>query len=329
MATFKVPFPAPSPVEDAELLRKAFQGWGTDEKIVIAILAHRDAKQRLQIQEAYQDLYNEDLATKLQSELSGEFERAMYLWIFNPVDREAMIANAAMKKGLDYRVIVEVACISSTNELLKVKQAYQALFMHSLEEDLASKTSGNLRQLLVGLVSTYRFDGKEVDTELASVEADALHDAIKNKASGYDEAIRILTTRSKAQLNATFNKYKDEHGTSISQENPSSFAQLPSFPHQDLATGLPDPFFSAMRIAVRCTVSHQKYLEKLLRRSLNEAEEDVDDNLCRVIVTRAEKDLQEIKDMYEKRATNETLAHALERKASGHHRSFLLALVGN
>ncbi|KAG0480424.1 hypothetical protein HPP92_011282 [Vanilla planifolia] len=314
MATFKVPFPAPSPVEDAELLRKAFQGWGTDEKIVIAILAHRDAKQRLQIQEAYQDLYNEDLATKLQSELSGEFERAMYLWIFNPVDREAMIANAAMKKGLDYRVIVEVACISSTNELLKVKQAYQALFMHSLEEDLASKTSGNLRQLLVGLVSTYRFDGKEVDTELASVEADALHDAIKNKASGYDEAIRILTTRSKAQLNATFNKYKDEHGTSISK---------------DLATGLPDPFFSAMRIAVRCTVSHQKYLEKLLRRSLNEAEEDVDDNLCRVIVTRAEKDLQEIKDMYEKRATNETLAHALERKASGHHRSFLLALVGN
>lgn len=49
-------------------------GWGTDEKSVIAILAHRDAAQRRQIRLAYEERYNEDLIKRLESELSGDFE---------------------------------------------------------------------------------------------------------------------------------------------------------------------------------------------------------------------------------------------------------------
>lgn len=49
-------------------------GWGTDEKSVIAILAHRDAAQRRQIRLAYEERYKEDLIKRLESELSGDFE---------------------------------------------------------------------------------------------------------------------------------------------------------------------------------------------------------------------------------------------------------------
>lgn len=49
-------------------------GWGTDEKAVISILGHRTAAQRQQIRLAYQNLYQEDLVKRLESELSGAFE---------------------------------------------------------------------------------------------------------------------------------------------------------------------------------------------------------------------------------------------------------------
>ena len=62
-----------------------------------------------------------------------------------------------------------------------------------------------------------RYHGEEVDQNLASSEAKILHDSIKNNASGYEEIFRILATRSRAQLNATFNRFKDEFGVSVNK----------------------------------------------------------------------------------------------------------------
>jgi hypothetical protein len=55
----------------------------------------------------------------------------------------------------------------------------------------------------------------EFDTQTAHSEADILHQEIQEKAFNHEELIRILSTRSKAQLKATFNHYRDIHGTSI------------------------------------------------------------------------------------------------------------------
>lgn len=52
---------------------------------------------------------------------------------------------------------------------------------------------------------------------LAKAEAKILHLKIADKDYSHDEFIRILTTRSKAQLNATFNQYNDEFGHAINK----------------------------------------------------------------------------------------------------------------
>lgn len=67
------------------------------------------------------------------------------------------------------------------------------------------------------LISAYRYEGPEVNTKLAHSEAKILHEKIQHKAYGDDEIIRILTTRSKAQLIATFNRYNDEYGHPINK----------------------------------------------------------------------------------------------------------------
>jgi len=188
---------------DAEALRKACQGWGTDEKGIIEVIGHRNAAQRKLIKETYEELYSEKLGHRFEKELSGDFERAVYRWMLEPFDREAVLANVALKKS-DYRVIIELSCIPSAEELLAFKRAYQARYLHSLEEDVASHFTGDMRKLLLLLVSVHRYESEVTDAKLAETEAEVLHNCIKDKEYNHDEIIRILTTRTKAQLVATF-----------------------------------------------------------------------------------------------------------------------------
>ncbi|KAJ6694761.1 ANNEXIN [Salix koriyanagi] len=276
MATLVVPENV-SYVDDARALQKACQGWGTDEKAIISILGHRNAAQRKQIRLAYSELFQEDLVKRLESELTGDFEKAVYRWVLDPEDRDAVLANVAIRKSGDYHVIVEIACVLSSEELLVVRRAYHARYRHSLEEDLAAHTTGDIRKVLVGLVT----------------------------------AFRILTTRSKAQLMATFNRYRDDHGSSITK---------------DLLDEPADEFKTVLRTAIRCINDHKKYYEKILRNAIKKVGTD-EDALTRVIVTRAEKDLNHIKEIYYKK-NSVALDQAVAMDTSGDYKAFLLALLG-
>ncbi|XP_057807820.1 annexin-like protein RJ4 [Salvia miltiorrhiza] len=303
-----------SAVADAETLRKAFQGWGTDEKTIIGVIGRRNANQRKMIRQAYEELYHEDLVKRLESELSGDFEKAVYRWILDPEEREAVLLNVAMKKKpvVDYRTIIEISCISSPDELLAIKRAYQNRYHHSVEEDLAQHASGDLRKLLVGVVGVYRYNGDEINARLANSEADCLHKAISDKAYGDEEVVRIITTRSKLQILATLNKYKDDHSTSITKN-------LRDDPSSD--------YVVALRTAIRCITDHHKYYEKVIRHALSMAGTD-EDSVTRVIVTRAEKDLKGIKAVYLKR-NSVSLEAAIAKETSGDYKAFLLTLLAN
>lgn len=78
-------------------------------------------------------------------------------------------------------------------------------------------------QLLVGLVSAYRYEGPRVNEEAAKDEAKALGAAVKSAAGAgklveNDDVVRILTTRSKPHLVETFKYYKEVHGKHIEED---------------------------------------------------------------------------------------------------------------
>ncbi|KAI4333016.1 hypothetical protein L6164_017873 [Bauhinia variegata] len=302
-----------SPHEDAEALRKAVKGWGANEKAIIAILGHRNAHQRQQIRRVYDELYQEDLIKRLESELSGHFERAVYRWMLEPTDRDALLANIAIRHiKTDYNVIVEFACVSSPEELLVLRRAYHHRHKRSMEEDVAASTTGPLRELLVGLVSSFRYDGNEINASLAEAEANILHDALRDKTEKREEVIRILSTRSKTQLIATFNRYKDLHGTSITKK----WLEEAS-----------DEYHKALNSAISCIDDHKKYFEKLLHNAIFKKVGEDEDALTRVVVTRAERDLKDIKDLYYKR-NSVSIEHDVSNELSGDYKKFILTLLG-
>ena len=83
-----------------------------------------------------------------------------------------------------------------------------------------------LLQLLLALVSTYRYDGKDVNMGLAKSEAKNVHEVLRNGAIDNEELIRIVGTRSKAQLKATFSCFKDEHSRSITKVRTQNTSSL-------------------------------------------------------------------------------------------------------
>ncbi|GAY59563.1 hypothetical protein CUMW_195380 [Citrus unshiu] len=313
MATLTVPTQTPSAAEDAEQLHKAFQGWGTNEALIISVLAHRNAAQRKLIREIYNETYGEDLLKALDKELSSDFERSVLLWTLTPAERDAYLANEATKRfTLSNWVLMEIACTRSSRDLFAAKQAYHARYKKSLEEDVAYHTSGDFRKLLVPLVSTFRYDGGDVNMMLARTEAKIIRDKISDKDYAHEELIRILTTRSKAQINATLNHYNDAFGNAI---------------NKDLKADPNDEYLKLLRAAIKCLTYPEKHFAKVLRLAINGLGTD-EWGLTRVVTTRAEVDMQRIKEEYHRRNTV-TLEKAIAGDTSGDYERMLLALIGH
>lgn len=302
-----------SPAEDSELLRKAFAGWGTNEDLIIQILAHRNSAQRKLIRQTYADIFKEDILKELDKELSNDFERIVLLWTPDPAERDALLANEATKRlSASNWVLMEIACTRSPHDLFMVRQAYHARYKRSIEEDVSYHTTGDYRKLLVPLVSSFRYEGEEVNMTLAKSEAKILHEKILEKAYNHEELIRILTTRSKAQLNATLNYYNNEFGNAI---------------NKDLKTDPKDEYLTLLRATVKCLTRPEKYYEKVIRLAINKVGTD-EGALTRVVATRAEVDMQRIKEEYHRR-NSVPLDHAISGDTSGDYKKMLLALIGH
>ncbi|KAL5547232.1 hypothetical protein UlMin_006919 [Ulmus minor] len=180
MTTHKLPQTLPPPTEDAERLKQAFDGSSPSLPKFFILL-----------------YFSRFLCFLFPFFLNPGFH-AVILWMTDPPERDAKLERDALKlnkKGVQHlKVIVEIACTTSPHHLMAVRQAYCSLFACSFEEDIASTIPQPLRKLLVGLVSSYRYDKEVVDTVLAESEASQLHEAFKTKQLDHDHVVWILST---------------------------------------------------------------------------------------------------------------------------------------
>nr|BAJ34273.1 unnamed protein product [Eutrema halophilum] len=193
---------------------------------------------------------------------------------------------------------MEVACTRSSTQLLHARQAYHARYKKALEEDVAHHTTGDFRKLLVPLVTSYRYEGDEVN--------------IKDKHYNDEEIIRILSTRSKAQINATFNRYQDDHGEEI----------LKSLEEGDED----DKFLGLLRSTIQCLTRPELYFVDVLRSAINKTGTD-EGALTRIVTTRAEIDLKVIGEEYQRR-NSIPLEKAITKDTRGDYEKMLVALLG-
>mgnify|MGYP003362588863 CR=1 FL=1 len=73
----------------------------------------------------------------------------------------------------------------------------------------------NCTQVLVTLATSFRYDKDMADTEVATIEAGMLREAITAKQLDHDHVLYILGTRSIYQLRETFVAYKQSYGNTL------------------------------------------------------------------------------------------------------------------
>ncbi|XP_052193072.1 annexin D3-like [Diospyros lotus] len=326
MATLRVPDFVPPASEDSEELMKAFEGFGKEEEVIIRILGHRNASQRKKIREMYERLYDKPLVEELQSELFCHFRDAVILWTYDPAERDARLANKALnswRKGIipflkvrgkgiitNLQVIVEIACATPPDHLMAVRQAYCSLFGCSLEEDITSNVSLPVRKVLLGLVSSYRYEGNVVDSNIANSEATKLYEAIQSKHLDDDEFLWILGTRNFFQLKKTFECYQNKYRNSI---------------YQDIKSRGNGVLELVLGVIIWCIDSPEKHFAEVIRASVVGLGTD-EDSLTRAIVARAEIDMKKIKEEYYK-VNKTSLDDAVHNDTSRDYRRFLMTLI--
>ncbi|KAF7007074.1 hypothetical protein CFC21_022050 [Triticum aestivum] len=323
MSAIVVPSPVPSPSDDAEGIRKALQGWRADKEALVRILAGRTAAQRSAIRRAYAFLFREPLLNSFRQRLSRQycpvtvdFWKAIILWTMDPAERDANLVHGALRRrgdGDHLAVLVEVSCASDPDHLVAVRRAYRSLFGCSVEEDLASCAALQqpLRKMLVSLVSSYRYGGDRVDADVAKLEASQLSEAVRKKQPHHDEVVQILGTRSKPQLRATLRRYREDHGTDIVE---------------DIDSRCSSQFARTLKSAVWCLTSPEKHFAEMIRESVVGLG-TYEDMLTRVVVSRAEIDMKQIKEEYRARFKTTVTCDVVDDTSFG-YKDILLALVG-
>uniref|UniRef100_A0A4W3H5J9 Annexin n=1 Tax=Callorhinchus milii TaxID=7868 RepID=A0A4W3H5J9_CALMI len=191
-------------LRDAEALRKAMKGFGTDEQAITDVLANRSNKQRQQITLSFKTAYGKDLVKELKSELSGNFEKAVLSLIKPSLLYDATELKDAIKgAGTDEQCLIEILASRSNAEIHEINRIYKAEFKKTLEEDIKSDTSGHFERLLVSLTQGNRDESQNVDITLVKKDAQDLYTAGEGRM-GTDESRfnAILCARSRPHLKA-------------------------------------------------------------------------------------------------------------------------------
>ncbi|KAG7506479.1 annexin A4-like [Solea senegalensis] len=306
-------FPGADPLRDVEVLRKAMKGFGTDENAIIELLGSRTNKQRVPMVAAYKTTYGKDLMHDLKSELTGNFEKLVLAMMKSHAQFDASELREAIKgAGTDEACLIEILSSRSNAEIHEINKIYKAEYGKTLEDSISSDTSGHFRRLLVSLCQGNRDERPTVDISLAKQDAQKLHAAGENKV-GTDESQfnAILCARSKPHLQAVFHEYQQMCGREL---------------EKSICREMSGNVEDGMVAVVKCIKNTPAYFAGRLHKAMHGAGTK-DRTLIRVMVSRSEIDMLDIRQEYMKKYGKSLYAH-ISDDTSGDYKKLLLKLCG-
>uniref|UniRef100_A0A672P8U4 Annexin n=1 Tax=Sinocyclocheilus grahami TaxID=75366 RepID=A0A672P8U4_SINGR len=275
---------------DAEVLFKAMKGLGEFDKCIKCVT---------------------DLVDNLKSELGGKFESLIVALMTPPIMYDVTCLRDAIKgAGTDEKGLIEILASRLPNEVNEIKSLYKREHNDDLEEDVTGDTGGHFGRMLVVLLQASRQQG--IQEDLIQSDAQALLAAGEQKY-GTDEGqfITILGNRSNAHLRRVFEEYRKLSGYEIEE----SIQRETSGTLQEVLLAV-----------VKCARSVPGYFAESLYNSMKGAGTD-DQNLIRIMVSRSEVDMMDIRTEFRKRFAT-SLHKTIQGDTSGDYRKALQLLCG-
>ncbi|TGO82605.1 hypothetical protein BPOR_0793g00020 [Botrytis porri] len=201
--------------EDAQKLRKAMKGFGTDEATLIEVLHNKGPLQIEVLRQAFSDTFKRKLLADVESETSSYFREGLAAIIRGPLIQDCHLLYSAMDGvGTKEKYLTEVLMGRSNADINAIKSMYQRRYKRSLAGDIKGDLSMKTEDHFLMVLEANRNEEsapvipRDVDRDVASIwnatEAIRGHDA--------KTVCEIFTKRNDAQLRAINHTYQQQHG---------------------------------------------------------------------------------------------------------------------
>ncbi|XP_077354289.1 annexin A3b [Festucalex cinctus] len=299
--------------EDVAAIRKAIEGIGTKEKILIEVLTQRSNAQRQLIAKAYEKATGRALIDDLEGDTHGDFEDLLVALVKPPAVYDCHeVIKAIRGAGTTESTLTELFASRSNKQIKAMSDVYLAETGKLLLHDLKSEVSGDYGKALLIFAEGKRDESSGVDIAKAKADAKALYEAGEKKW-GTDEGrfVDILCHRSVPQLRQTLVEYKNISKKTL----------------QESIEGEMSGNLEELLVAVvKCVKSVPAYLAERLFESMKGLG-TTESTLTRILVSRSEIDLLDIRAEY-KKLFGYSLYSKLESEVSGSYGDALKHLCG-
>lgn len=307
------PYPGFNPSSDVAALHKAIMVKGVDEATIIDILTKRNNAQRQQIKAAYLQEKGKPLEEILRKALTGHLEEVALALLKTPAQFDADELRAAMKGlGTDEDTLNEILASRTNREIREINRVYREDLKRDLAKDITSDTSGDYQKALLSLVKGDRAEDFSQSEDLADSDARALYEAgERRKGTDVNVFNTILTTRSYSHLRRVFQKY-----AKYSKHDMNKVLDLEM-------KGDIEKCFTTI---VKCATNKPMFFAEKLHQAMKGAGTR-HKTLIRIMVSRSEVDMNDIKACYQK-LYGVSLCQAILDETKGDYEKILVALCG-
>ena len=299
---------------DAEVLRKAMEGFGTDEATLIKVIANRTGRQRQQIKAQYKATYGRDLIEDIKKECHGKLEEAFIALFKDPVEYDVDALREGMKGlGTNEDTLIEIIASRSPQQLLAIKNLYKQKYNRDLEDDIKKETHGTLEHILITLLQGKRSVNTNPDQNACAAIAKEILNAGEAKL-GTDESVfnKYFGSLSPYELCCVAQHYHKLTGHTILEAIEKEFVGDSK---------------KAFKSIVYATLSPSEYFATRVNDALKGLGTK-DHLLMRVLITRDEIDMPQIKQYY-KQLYGKDMVEAIKSDISGDYEKLMVELCAH
>ncbi|XP_042365544.1 annexin A1-like [Plectropomus leopardus] len=208
---------------DAYLLRRATKGWGTDENVLVEVLATRTNEEIREIKRVFKQEYEYELEDIIKDETSGDFTTALLSMLkankdesmevnkeLAQKDAEVLFEATEHPEGINVSTIIDILTTRNGPQLSKTFHHYAATSDVKLPKALQMELSGDIEDCLIDVV--------KIAWNTPAFFAEKLHKALERHGTCEETLIRVLVSRSEVDLKKIVQEYRAMYDISLQEQ---------------------------------------------------------------------------------------------------------------
>ncbi|KAM5466977.1 hypothetical protein MauCBS54593_005597 [Microsporum audouinii] len=212
---------------EADSLRKAMKGFGTDELTLIEILSKPDALRMALICHTFYSRHKRNLDKDIEKECGGKFRDVMLALVRGPLMQDVYAVNKAIKgMGTNERLLNDVLLSRSNADMNAIKTAYKTTFGRTLEADVRGDLSMQTEQFFnLVLAATRAEENTPPNQYQHDQDMTQMWGAMGGNTGVPKHTVwHIITQRSDAQIRAISEDFPKKYNTALSAQITSHFS---------------------------------------------------------------------------------------------------------